>query len=77
MDERHNTLVCPYCAGSQLSLLNYESLMVLRKDVGLFSLRCPACGNKTTLLRRIPSSLHEEIEFAAIEMGAGMGHPIS
>ena len=50
-------------------------MMVLRPDMALFTLACPHCGTRLSSLLPIPASLREEVEFAAIELGAGMGAP--
>ncbi len=66
-------LRCPGCQDATLSFLDYDSLMVLRHDLALFTLTCPHCQSKVTALHGIPRALKEEIRFAAIEIGAGMG----
>lgn len=65
-------LVCPSCGVRDLNLLNYRSLMVLRRDLGLFSLACPSCGNKVSSIQQIPPELTPEINQAAAEIHAGM-----
>lgn len=72
-DERYS-FVCPHCASARLNMLDYESLMVLRADLGLFTVHCSACGQKTSLLRPIPGCLQDEVAHAAEAAGAGMGH---
>ncbi|MDO4290457.1 MAG: UDP-N-acetylmuramoylalanyl-D-glutamate--2,6-diaminopimelate ligase [Eggerthellaceae bacterium] len=66
-------LACPSCGERNLDLRAYDSLMVLRSDLAFFSLRCPRCSKKISTLQPIPSALREEVRFAAIEVGAGMG----
>lgn len=66
-------IICPACHARRLDLVNYETLMVLRRDYGMFTLRCPNCSNKISVLKPIPHELYDEVDFAAIEMGAGMG----
>lgn len=68
------SFVCPHCASRRLNMLDYESLMVLRSDLGLFTIHCPSCGKKTSLLRPIPSCLSDEVAHAAQQADAGMGH---
>ncbi len=48
-------------------------MMVLRADLAFFTLLCPQCGTKVSALQPIPLALREEVRFAAIEVGAGMG----
>ena len=52
---------------------SYESLMALRSDLALFTLTCPHCAARISALLTIPPELREEVVFAAIELGAGMG----
>ena len=37
------------------------------------TITCPACGAKVSSMQTIPSQLRDEVRFAAIEVGAGMG----
>lgn len=66
-------LRCTKCGETDFDLAAYDSMMVLRLDMALFTLSCPKCGSSITSLASIPSSLREEVRFAAIEVGAGMG----
>lgn len=66
-------LACPSCGFRDFDLHAYESMMVLRSDLALFRLRCPHCASKVQTLQPIPPDLREEVRFAAIEVGAGMG----
>lgn len=67
------TLSCPTCGQSDLDVCRYDSMMVLRADLAFFTLLCPQCGTKVSALQPIPLALREEVRFAAIEVGAGMG----
>lgn len=66
-------LRCPKCGETDFDLAAYDSMMVLRVDMALFTLTCPECGASLTSLAAIPPSLRDEVRFAAIEVGAGMG----
>lgn len=68
-----HVLVCPSCRARDLDVSDYDSMMVLRVDLALFTLHCPHCGSKISSIQPIPPSLREEVRFAAIEVGAGMG----
>ena len=35
--------------------------------------RCPSCGARVSNLHGIPDDMRDEVQFAAIEVGAGMG----
>ncbi|MCI8424860.1 MAG: UDP-N-acetylmuramoylalanyl-D-glutamate--2,6-diaminopimelate ligase [Adlercreutzia sp.] len=67
------TLTCPACHGAELDVRTFDSMMVLRRDLALFTLTCPQCAARISSLQPIPPSLREEVQFAAIELGAGMG----
>lgn len=67
-----NTIVCPACGARDLDLCQFDSMMVLKSDFALFSLRCPHCGTAISAAHCIPESLKEEVHFAAIETDAGM-----
>lgn len=66
-------VTCPGCGASGLDVCAYESMMVVRADLAMFTLRCPKCGAKVSSMQPIPQRLCEEVRFAAIEVGAGMG----
>ena len=48
-------------------------MIVITPDFALFTLTCPDCGARTSGMRPIPDELRDEVCFAAIEVGAGMG----
>ena len=66
-------IICPTCGASDLDVCRYDSMMVVRANLAMFTLRCPVCGAKISSMQVIPSQLREEVRFAAIEVGAGMG----
>ncbi len=66
-------LECPSCGVRDLNMLNFSGLMLIRKDLGLFTLACPNCNQKISSIQPIPPELREEVEEAAREVGAGMG----
>jgi len=66
-------ITCPTCGETRFDLCQYDSMMVLREDVALFTLRCPHCAASVSTVHAIPPQLREEIQFAAFELGAGMG----
>ncbi len=66
-------MTCPSCGAQDIDLRSYESMMVLRPDMALFSLQCPHCATRISSLGPIPPYLREEVQCAAIEVGAGMG----
>ena len=64
---------CPTCQATDLDIHGYESMIVVTIDHALFTVRCPHCGTRVSGLRTIPGDMREEVQFAAIEIGAGMG----
>ncbi len=76
MADEQLTLICPSCNVQPLSVLDYESLMVLKRNLALFTLHCPRCNSRISMLRPIPSILRAEVNMAAAETGAGMGRTI-
>lgn len=68
-----SSVTCPACGAADLDVQSYDSMMVLRPDMALFSLTCPHCATRISAMQPIPPSLREEVLFAAIELGAGMG----
>lgn len=66
-------LACPACRAHNLDLRAYDSMMVLHADLALFTLRCPSCSTVFSTLQPIPATLRDEVDFAAIELGAKMG----
>ncbi len=67
-------LACPQCGRANLDLREYRSMMVLSADLAFFSLDCPHCAARVATVQAIPASLRDMVEFAAIKVGAGMGH---
>ncbi len=65
--------MCPKCREMGVVLENYESLIMVSPDRALFTVTCRACGARISSVSEIPDSLREEIQSAAIEVGAGMG----
>ncbi|MEC4184905.1 UDP-N-acetylmuramoylalanyl-D-glutamate--2,6-diaminopimelate ligase [Adlercreutzia sp. R21] len=68
-----STVKCPRCGADDIDVRTFDSMMVLRADMALYALTCPHCAAKLSSLGAIPPSLREEVVFAAIELGAGMG----
>ena len=66
-------VTCPACGAVGLDVCRYESMMVVRADLALFTLRCPHCDASVSIVHSIPPQLRDEVRFAAIEVGAGMG----
>ena len=65
-------VTCPACGAVGLDVCRYESMMVVR-DLAMFTLRCPHCKATVSSMQPIPPQLYEEVRFAALEVGAGMG----
>ncbi len=66
-------MTCPACGATDLDLCQYDAMMVIRSDLALFTVVCPHCGTAASDIKSIPLQLREEVRFAAIEVGAGMG----
>ena len=67
---------CPQCGSSALNLHRYESMIVVTPEYALFTVRCPQCDTSVSSLRPIPQDMRDEVQFAAIEVGAGMGRTL-
>lgn len=67
------TMQCPNCGETQFDLYEYDSMMVVRPEVALFTLHCPNCEMPVSALVNIPSDMLDEVRCAAVEIGAGMG----
>ena len=70
------SVVCPKCGSADFDLSAYESMIVLTRDLALFTLRCTHCDARVSSLCSIPPEPREEVQFAAIEIGAGMGYDL-
>lgn len=66
-------MTCPDCNIDNLDVHQYESMMVINATHALFTVRCPRCGARVSSMRQIPADMREEVQYAAIEVGAGMG----
>ncbi len=66
-------ILCPSCGCADADPCSYDEMLVVRPDLALFKLKCPSCGAALSALHPIPAELREEVQFAAIEVGAGMG----
>ena len=64
---------CPSCGNKNLDIHGYESMIVVSPKCALFTVRCSACDMRVSSLREIPADMREEVQYAAIEVGAGMG----
>ena len=73
MADYTNVLMCPSCGKRDLNLANYTTLMVLKPDLGLFTIACPNCAAHVSTMQPIPDALKESVHCAAVEVGAGMG----
>ena len=70
--KRMGKVACPACGASDLDVCRYDTMLVVRSDLALFTLTCPTCGASVSTLQHIPLQLREEVRFAAIEVDAGM-----
>ena len=68
-----SSLTCPACKMADLDITAYESMMVLRPDLALFTLQCPLCRDRVSTLQTIPTTLQDDVRHAADAVGAGMG----
>ncbi|WP_080798578.1 UDP-N-acetylmuramoylalanyl-D-glutamate--2,6-diaminopimelate ligase [Arabiibacter massiliensis] len=66
-------VTCPACGENGLDVCRYDSMLVVSADLAMFTLRCPRCGATVSSMQHIPQKLRDEVRFAAIEVGAGMG----
>ena len=69
-------LTCPECRKACIDFHDYESMIVVARDFALFTPRCPACGARVSSMQAIPEDMREEVRFAAIQVGAGMGREL-
>ena len=69
----NTNIQCPKCGATDLDLVRYDSMIVVRSDMAMFTLTCDHCNSKVSSMQPIPLALREEVRFAAIEVGAGMG----
>ncbi len=67
------TITCPACGASDLDVCCYDSMMVVRADLAMFTLRCPSCGAKVSSMQTIPSQLREEVPVRPHRGGRGHG----
>lgn len=65
-------ITCPNCHESELDAKRYDSMMVLKSDLALFTLRCPSCGARVSTIQSIPLSLRGQVAEAAAKVHAGM-----
>ncbi len=56
-----------------MDLHDYESMIVVTARHALFGLRCPHCGTRASSMHPIPADMQDEVLYAAVEVGAGMG----
>lgn len=66
-------LTCPHCGEVTIDLHDYRSMIVITEAYALFTVDCPACGMGVSSVKAIPNDMHDEVLYAAIEVGAGMG----
>jgi C4-type Zn-finger protein len=73
MTTKLKVIACPSCGQRNLDLMHYDSLMVLKPDLGLFTILCPNCKVKVSSIQPIPDELMPKVRTVAEEVGAGMG----
>lgn len=66
-------LTCSGCGSRVLDIRTFDTMMVLRPDLALFTVRCDNCGARTSSIQSIPADLLDEVRSAAVEVRAGMG----
>ena len=66
-------LTCPQCRTAELDVHAYESMIVITDGYALYTVRCPVCNARVSGVRPIPADMIDEVHFAAIQVGAGMG----
>ena len=76
MQRDRYSVVTPNCGAALQHRLQSESLRVQRADLGLFTMACPSCAAKTSMLRPIPPLLRDDVGTAAAEIHAGMGRKL-
>ena len=64
------SLECPACSASKLDVRECESMMALRGNLALFTLRCPTCLVRISTIQPIPIELRGEFHAAARKVGA-------
>lgn len=55
-----------------LNLLNYNGLIVIRPNVGFFTLICPNCNARFSSIQPLPEEIIAEVNEVANEIDAGM-----
>jgi C4-type Zn-finger protein len=73
MISKFKSVSCPSCGDCDLDLMDYDSLMVLKPDLGLFTITCPNCKTKVSSIQVIPEELRPKVLMVAEEVDAGMG----
>ena len=66
------TITCPACGASDLDVCCYDSMMVVRADLAMFTLRCPSCGAK--VLQHADHTLPAARRGAVRRHRGGRGH---
>ena len=64
------SLACPACSASRLDMRDCESMMALRGNLALFSVRCPTCSARISTIQPIPVEMRGEFMAAAKKVGA-------
>lgn len=64
---------CPQCGAVALDVHRFESMIVVTPDYALFTLACPACGQRLSCVRPIPKDMRDQVRSAAHVVGAKMG----
>lgn len=67
------TVTCPSCGTRGIDVCSYASMMVVKSDLALFKVECPACHTMISSLQSIPLQLRESVRSAALSVDAGMG----
>ena len=68
---------CPACGTTNFDLHTYESMMMLERELALFTLRCPHCQTVVSSVCVVPPDMVAQAAYAAKKLGAGLGQQAS
>ena len=66
-------VICPTCGPARVRFEDYDSMIVLSRNLALVTFLCPNCGTRLTFMSTLPASVQPRATAALAQVGADDG----
>lgn len=66
-------VICPTCGPARVRFEDYDSMIVLERNLALVTFLCPDCGTHLTFMSTLPASVQPRAAAALAQAGADDG----